>query len=664
MSLRSGESQLEPGGRRVSVAARRGSLGSRLEERRHAWFVGRRLELATFRRALTLVEPSVLFVSGEAGIGKTSLLREYQRLAEGCGSRVARIDTARLERSSFAASRHFGKRMIAELTARGSLAAAAQRPVLLIDDYHRLDADSETWLLEELLPGIPETTLIVVASRRPPPPGLSLDAGWASAMSHRRLAPLDDSDAIELLDRRHVPIEARASVLKLSGGHPLALALSAELATGAPLQDHQVLEVQRRILQALCPMPKLRAERLALGLSAVARSVPFELLEYVLGVLADASSEDPQRIFAWLSDISLTETRRGGLLLHPLIRLGLLGQLKRERRLELEALRCAIREFYVEKLTAGVNAGRWLQDLIFSQAPAPAESLLDAERDDDLGVEPATPSDHPAIVELLRRRQGDQAAAIGQRWLESHPHSFEVVRSAGVEAVLQTLVLEPTTLDELPDHDPAIQLVRAFIDRHPLEAHEKALLFRFKLHRDEDDSPSPPLTPLVARETHYGLSVPGAAYGFSLYHHLTNWKAIFDHAGVNYQECGRLVMGGLSYVLVATCWRERPLREVLLSGGREGFELKHDAGPALAGSPPNAADDLNVKVHARVSELGRRAKLTSRELQVLELLCLGESVGEIAEALDIRPRTVKFHQENILKKTGIGSRLELFKVLL
>ena len=66
----------------------------------------------------------------------------------------------------------------------------------------------------------------------------------------------------------------------------------------------------------------------------------------------------------------------------------------------------------------------------------------------------------------------------------------------------------------------------------------------------------------------------------------------------------------------------------------------------------------------RVSELGQRARLTTRELEILELLCLGKSAAEIGRALGIRPRTVKFHQENILKKTGISSRLELFKVLL
>lgn len=52
-------------------------------------------------------------------------------------------------------------------------------------------------------------------------------------------------------------------------------------------------------------------------------------------------------------------------------------------------------------------------------------------------------------------------------------------------------------------------------------------------------------------------------------------------------------------------------------------------------------------------------KLTERELTVLRLLAMGYSNQEIADELDISVSAVRFHQGNLLSKTGFTSRTEL-----
>jgi serine/threonine protein kinase/DNA-binding CsgD family transcriptional regulator len=52
------------------------------------------------------------------------------------------------------------------------------------------------------------------------------------------------------------------------------------------------------------------------------------------------------------------------------------------------------------------------------------------------------------------------------------------------------------------------------------------------------------------------------------------------------------------------------------------------------------------------------AQLTSREVEVLQLLAEGLSNKEIAQALVITPRTVNFHLDNIYSKLGVSSRTE------
>jgi len=73
---------------------------------------------------------------------------------------------------------------------------------------------------------------------------------------------------------------------------------------------------------------------------------------------------------------------------------------------------------------------------------------------------------------------------------------------------------------------------------------------------------------------------------------------------------------------------------------------------------------LPEMVAARVSQLADRGGLSSRERQVLDLLLLGRTMEEIALVLEISPRTVKFHQANVLDKLGAESRLDLLRLIL
>ncbi len=53
------------------------------------------------------------------------------------------------------------------------------------------------------------------------------------------------------------------------------------------------------------------------------------------------------------------------------------------------------------------------------------------------------------------------------------------------------------------------------------------------------------------------------------------------------------------------------------------------------------------------------ADLTERELTVLRLLGMGYSNQEIADRLEISVSAVRFHQGNLMDKTGFATRTEL-----
>jgi DNA-binding CsgD family transcriptional regulator len=76
-------------------------------------------------------------------------------------------------------------------------------------------------------------------------------------------------------------------------------------------------------------------------------------------------------------------------------------------------------------------------------------------------------------------------------------------------------------------------------------------------------------------------------------------------------------------------------------------------------------DDLvRALIAARLDALAEGAKMSTREKAVFELLVMGRSLDEMARVLGISPRTVRFHQTNLLDKLGADSRLDLLRLLL
>jgi len=80
-------------------------------------------------------------------------------------------------------------------------------------------------------------------------------------------------------------------------------------------------------------------------------------------------------------------------------------------------------------------------------------------------------------------------------------------------------------------------------------------------------------------------------------------------------------------------------------------------------------DAVNEAVEIDIAQRSKRAArvavdekleyLTRREREILDRLTVGRTTQEVADALDISPKTVDFHRQNILDKMGVGSTVEL-----
>ena len=104
-----------------------------------------------------------------------------------------------------------------------------------------------------------------------------------------------------------------------------------------------------------------------------------------------------------------------------------------------------------------------------------------------------------------------------------------------------------------------------------------------------------------------------------------------------------------------------------LHAGAIGYVLKDNADDDLSQAVRSAArGDVYVsrRVAARLEAVRRAIDadgLSARETEVLRLIALGLTSGEISEKLHLSRRTVESHRRRIHRKLGLGKRSELVR---
>ncbi len=105
-----------------------------------------------------------------------------------------------------------------------------------------------------------------------------------------------------------------------------------------------------------------------------------------------------------------------------------------------------------------------------------------------------------------------------------------------------------------------------------------------------------------------------------------------------------------------------PMSVKALKGGAEDFfEKPFDDQAFLDRVSEALAKDVELRrQEAEVEDIGLAyGQLTPREQQVMALVIEGKSSREIADALNLSPRTIEVHRARVMEKMGAGSLSEL-----
>lgn len=116
-------------------------------------------------------------------------------------------------------------------------------------------------------------------------------------------------------------------------------------------------------------------------------------------------------------------------------------------------------------------------------------------------------------------------------------------------------------------------------------------------------------------------------------------------------------------IIAFTMYNDEDYYYKMIDRGVQGFILKTNGINELQDAIENVmsgdtyfSNDLLRKIIKNFGKINnsvsvQHEKLTHREIEVLQQICLGLTTDEIAEKLFISPRTVKSHKSNLLEKT-------------
>jgi hypothetical protein len=596
-----------------------GTIRDRLSHNAQAQLIGREVELGELHQALAAGTPVVVHVHGLPGIGKSALLAAFAEQARSHATPVLGIECAAIEPTERGVLEELGRLVDGPQSLSGVVAALQAHPgpvLMLLDRYERFGL-LDAWIRQQLVPALPDRTLVVLASRLPPSTAWTEAPEWQGLFRTLPLGTLPDEAACELLARLGVPANDRTRIVSVAAGHPLALTLAARASQGAAAEplDTAIAHLAWRYLGEI-PEPTVRE---ALRLTSVARRISRDLLRTIF------PESDADDLYRQLTLLPFVTAGRDGLAVHDAVREALAAELEAaDPERHRSARQRAWRHLREQARTAPAGElWRSTADLIhLIRNPVIREAFFprDATR---IAVEPARTDDHKPILDMVAAHDGEAMVSCMDAWLRASPGAFFVARAPDQPVQGFYCLLDARTTacsDASLRNDPvATYFVRDLHDRPPPNG-TTALFLRRWLAREEGERPSPVQAACwLDIKRHYLERRPRLRRVYLAINDLTPFAAVAARLG--FMPMAEPVVAG-----------NRTMRAAVLdmgSGSVDGWLLRLAAAELGIAAQSGLLDQAKRAVHAD----GALVPLTRREFAVMDYLVTRE--GEVVSRDDL-----------------------------
>src|SRR5918992_88853 len=412
----------------ATVATRIADLSRRRAAQR---LVGRDEQLDVLTSLLDPDPPALIaFVHGIAGIGKTALLNAFTLEAEERGARVLALDCRTIEP-----------------TERGFLQAVGGRgaDVITLHNYEGFPL-LDTWLRQEVVPGLPDAARVVFSGREPPVAAWLTTPELDGLVSTVPLGPLADEDAKRLL--RDFGVSERVN--RILRGHPLAIRLAAATLREGDELEHVAAQGAVEALARLYLGDVAPDTRRALEAASVVRRVTRSLMQAML--------EDETAVDA-LAELPFVEPRADGLVVHDAVRAAIDASFHSTDPERHRAYRRAAWRQLREEVRNAAESELWryTADMLFIiENPIVREAFFPSAMQ-PLAVEAARPEDAPAIERIVGRHEGPEEGALIAAWWTEAPETFFVVRDREGVVTAFFILLDNATMLPPAVEDPVVR---------------------------------------------------------------------------------------------------------------------------------------------------------------------------------------------------------------
>lgn len=464
-----------------------------LTQRAAEGIVGRVGELKHLCNLFTKSAPLVVHLHGIPGIGKTTLLEAFTRLASKNDIEVIRLDCRSIEPTERGFLHELGACLGTQAGSLNSLSRQikkfSQRVVIALDHYE-LFRLLDAWLRQTFIPALEQHVRVLLVGREPPSAAWIVAREWEGLFRSLTLGPFTDAESMRFLLKAGISKNDASYINRFACGHPLALKLAASAVLEHSEFNLKGASVQRSIQELtrnyLADINDRDIQR-ALEAASVVRRITRPVLNTMLGEIAPD-------LYDRLAATPLIESRPDGLMLHDAVRGGIATALQAGDPFTFrEYGRAAWRQLRSEIQRAGTSdLWRYTADLIFLiENPVVREAFFPTETQ-QLAVEPAIHKDGKHILALAKRHEGSTGTKTMELWWQHYPQAFHVVRDEANKVVGFYWMFDPTGMSEaFLTQDCIISNWWDHLRSHPVEDSEKVLFLRRWLSATEGDSPSP-----------------------------------------------------------------------------------------------------------------------------------------------------------------------------
>jgi hypothetical protein len=539
-------------------------MSDRLAALRRSRFVGRRAELELFQAALSRNAPdfSVLHIYGPGGMGKTTLLREFARLAAEAGRIPVMLDARHLDASpgGFLTALQMALSLPPEQTPLD--AVTAMPGLVLLLDTCELMAPLDAWLRDVFLPQLPEQAIVVMAGRQQPAAAWRADDGWGALTRIISLRNLRPEESAAYLTAHGIPAQDVDCVLSVTYGHPLALALIADLYKQNDTLCRDTFQRDPDIVRVL--LERFVAEvpnavfRQALEVCAHAFNTDESLLTHCLG------AEHSYAAFQWLRNLSFIEQGPFGLFPHDLAREVLEADLRWRNLPRFREVHFQVRTHIIQQImaTSGLVQQAAIFALLFLHRNNPfMRPFYEWQTFGQLYIETAQPADLPIIERFVMRHQGETALAITRHWYVRQPQGFFVFRAAGnvIAGFCHVVELSQVTEGDVAA-DPALPSVLAHVQHAAAPRPGEAMLFFRNWMEAEAYQQSPAIFNMAAMVSLRAFfNTPNLAYSLIAQAHSDHYSTMFEYLRMPAAPDADFTMDGQYFGVFVHNWRVEPV---------------------------------------------------------------------------------------------------------